>query len=278
MEMPKDYEAIKKIYNLFGKPELFENVFLDNDWAIPYSSHGSELLIYPVTVAYYTIFHTFAASLLLSKNTSGDIKAIQMSYLEYIFYLAENGDATNLIFLCELLLICLRLPRTTLKDGKEIASVDLARAADGKVYLMINGERWSAKEFDEIKKIIISQNGLEAPREDLHPDILEAYKEYEEFLRKRNKVKLCSFGDQLNVIMLKTSYTKETIMSMTIRTFAKLLERADLMLNYEIMTLLSPYMDKDGAHKITHYLSDTTRDKYKDMYVDYDDFRRKNNL
>lgn len=201
-----------------------------------------------------------------------------MSYLEYIFYLAENGDQTNLIFLTELLLICLRLPRTTTKDGKEIPSVEVARAADGKVYLMINGDRWGSNDFDNIRRIILRQNALEPPREDVHPDILKAYQEYEEFVRRRNKVKLCSFADQLNVLMLKTAYTKDKIMSMTIRTFTKLLERADLMINYELGTLLTPYMSKDGAKNITHYLSDTTKDKIKEMYVDYDEFRRKNNL
>ena len=274
----EDFEKVEEICRLFGNPDTFENTFFDNDWAYPFSSDGKKILLYPATVAYYTIFHVFATSLLLSKNMSGDVKAISMSYLEYIFYLAENGDGINLVFLTELLLICLKLPRTTTKDGNVIPSVEIARADDKKVYLLINGERWNATEFDKIRQIILQQNALEAPREDIHPDILEAYKEYEEFLRKRNKVKICSFADQLNVIMLKTAYTKETIMGMTIRTFTKLLERADLMLNYEISTLLSPYMSKDGVQKITHYLSDTTRDKYKDMYVDYDEFRRKNNL
>lgn len=235
-------------------------------------------MIYPVTVDFYTIFHTLASALLLAKNTSGDVKAISMSYLEYIFYLAENGETTHIIFLTELLRICLQLPRLVEKDGQQIASVEIARADDKKVYVLINGERWSAQEFDDIKRIILRQNGLEAPREDVHPDILAAYKEYEEFLQKRNKVKICSFSDQLNVIMLKTSYTKKSIMEMTIRTFSKLLERADLMLNYEIMNLLSPYMDKNGVQNITHYLSDTERDKIKDMYIDYDEFRQKNKL
>ena len=263
---------------MFGNPELFADTFFDNDWAFPYKSHGSTLMIYPVTVDYYTIFHTLASALLLAKNTSGDVKAISMSYLEYIFYLAEQGETTHIVFLTELLLICLQLPRLTEKDGQQIASVEIARADDKKVYLLINGERWSAQEFDDIKRIILRQNGLEAPREDVHPDIMAAYKEYEEFLQKRNKVKICSFSDQLNVIMLKTSYTKKTIMEMTIRTFSKLLERADLMLNYEIMNLLSPYMDKNGVQNITHYLSDTEHDKIKDMYIDYDEFRQKNKL
>lgn len=231
-----------------------------------------------MTVDYYTIFHTLASALLLAKNTSGDVKAISMSYLEYIFYLAEKGETNHIIFLTELLQICLQLPRLVEKDGKTIPSVEIARADDGKVYLLINGERWNAQEFDAIKRIILRQNGLEAPREDLHPDILAAYKEYEEFLQKRNKVKICSFADQLNVIMLKTAYTKKNIMEMTIRTFSKVLERADIMLNYEIMNLLSPYMDKKGVQGITHYLSDTTHDKIKDMYIDYDEFRTKNKL
>lgn len=47
-------------------------------------------------------------------------------------------------------------------------------------------------------------------------------------------------------------------------------------MNYELMTLLSPNLEKKDREKIIHYLSDTTQiDKFADIKVDYDEMKNK---
>ena len=67
--------------------------------------------------------------------------------------------------------------------------------------LLLRGVKYTADDFDEMRTIICEQNALELPRDDVHPDIKKAWEEVEDLRRKRAKVKICSFGDQMNVMM-----------------------------------------------------------------------------
>ena len=277
-QKPKNYDRIAELYALFGKSGEFRKTFYDNDWAVPYQKNGETIYFYPVTVDCYVPFHTLAQSILIDKNQSGDFEAITRSYLDYIFYLAEHDHPEHLLMLCELLLMCLGWEREYVSEsGVRMPSVDIGMEGTHAV-LLLRGVKYTADDFDEMRTIICEQNALELPRDDVHPDIKKAWEEVEDLRRKRAKVKICSFGDQMNVMMIKTSYTKPQLLQMTIRTFSTLLARIDTVLSYEITTLLSPYLDKDGQKQITHYLADTTRDKYKDIYIDYGEFKKNKNL
>jgi predicted RND superfamily exporter protein len=142
--------------------------------------------------------------------------------------------------------------------------------------MQIDDKEYNGKDFDVIRKIICEQNAIELPDETTHPDVVKAYKEMEEYKRKQSKVKICSFEDQINVVVAKSSYRREEVVKMTIRSFTRLLERIDKVLHYEIYTLLSPNMDKKGQQSIEHYMSDSSiKDKYKNSMMDFDEFKNK---
>lgn len=273
----ENYRRVQELYSLFGKPQEFRKVFYDNDWAVPYEKYGRTIYFHPATVDCYIPFHTLAQSILIDKNQSGDFEAITRSYLDYIVYLAEHEHPEHLIMLCELLLMCLQWERTYTASDGEHSSVDIG-IEDGHALLILQGTKYTAEDFEEMRTIICEQNSLELPRDDVHPDIKKAWQEVEDLRRKTAKVKICSFNDQMNVMMIKTAYTKPQLMQMTVRTFSTLLSRIDTVLSYEITTLLSPYLDKNGQKQITHYLADTNRDKYKDIYIDYGEFKKSKHL
>ena len=115
--MENNYDKIVELYHLMNDDEKLLKVFYANDYPVPYKS----LTLYPVQVDLYYYFHMLVECLLLPHKTSGDAKAISMSYLKYLCYLCtEKQQAQHIIFLSELLQIVLRKNKKYIdKDGKE---------------------------------------------------------------------------------------------------------------------------------------------------------------
>ena len=273
-------KKIVDYYNRFNQQDVLKEVFYENDLFVPYK----DLKIYPVEVMMYRYFHVFVDGLLLSKNEGG-IKVISMSYLEYILYLAdEENNEQPIQNIVELFKMCLKLDDVLTIDGviqrykdeTPRPTVEFCFRENTPFFRIMNKE-YSSTDFNNIKQIICEQNGIDLPDPKLHPDVLKMYKDKQEYKRKQSKMKICSFGDQLCVVLRNTSYTKDKLLKMTIRTFNKLLERIDLQLHYEIMTMLSPNMDKKGQDSITHYLADTTVDIFKEATVELETIKNKLN-
>ena len=142
----------------------------------------------------------------------------------------------------------------------------------------IEGKKFDSKDFDIIKKIILEQNAIEAPDETIPPELLKAYKELEEYKLKQSKVKMCSFEDQINVIVARSSYRRDEVMKMTIRSFSRLLDRVDKIMSYEINSLLKPYMDKRDQENVGHYMADTEKslkERCDEAFTDMDSLHKK---
>lgn len=266
-----NYEKLVSLFRKYGN-EGWYAAFYANDYPVPYKN----LVLYPVEVSLYYVFHLFVECLLLPQMTSGDINAISKTYFEYLVYLAdEKKELYHLQEMFELLSIVLHKP---LKDeeGNDVISVI---REDGKPLLKIENSVYDSVDFDVLRKIICEQNAIELPDEDTHPDILAAIKEVEEYKRKQAKVKVCSFEDQINVVVAKSSYRRDECIKMTIRSFSRLLERVDKIMHYEIMTLLSPNLTEEGKNSIEHYLAaDKTREeKYHSAMVQQEQINNKIN-
>lgn len=265
-----NFEKCVELFKCFGENESLYEVFFANDYPIPYK----KLLIYPVQVDLYIFFHQLVDCLLLPHLTSGDAKAISMPYFEYLIYLfKDKGQSQYLWELAQLLLICLRMDPTDEKGRQTIEIVP-----DGSHFLLrIGNETYDSTDFDKIRKIICDQNAVELPDEKTHPDIVKAMKEVEEYKRKQAKVKICSFEDQINIIVAKSSYKREECLRMTIRSFTRLLERVDKIMHYEIYTLLSPNLTDAGKKSIEHYMAaeKTREERYKENLVDQDEQNNK---
>ena len=265
--MENNYDKLVELFNKYGKngDSSWYEMFYTNDYPIPYKG----LVVYPVQVDLYYVFHSFVECLLLPHLTSGDINALQMSYFEYLIYLAEQKNQKIYInYLYELLSIVFKKPLTK-ADGS--ANIYIMKQ-EKKHLLIIENEALDEKDFDEIRKIICEQNAIELPDEETHPDILKAIKEVEEYKRKQAKIKMCSFEDQINIVVAKSSYRRDECIKMTIRSFTRLLERVDKIMHYSIMSLLSPNLTDEGRKNIEHYMAaDKTRaERYKETMTEQD--------
>lgn len=249
-----NYEKIVELYKMLGEQEDLLNVFYTNDYPVPFKS----LKIYPVQMDLYFYFQVFSQCLLEPHKTSGDIKAISMSYLRYLCYLGTDKQRPEiLVFLSELISIVFKIPKFVKNDkGEKTYNIDINF---DEAIIRVGEETINEKEFDTFRKIVLEQNALELPDETLNPELVKAYKELEQFKQKQSNVKMCDIEGQIDIVIAQTSYRKDEILKMTIRTFSHLFERLLMITNYEIQSLLTPYMEKKDQKSITHYLADNHR-------------------
>lgn len=249
-----NYEKIVELYKMLGEQEDLLNVFYTNDYPVPFKS----LKIYPVQMDLYFYFQVFSQCLLEPHKTSGDIKAISMSYLRYLCYLGTDKQRPEiLVFLSELISIVFKIPKFVKNDkGEKTYNIDINL---DEAIIRVGEETINEKEFDTFRKIVLEQNALELPDETLNPELVKAYKELEQFKQKQSNVKMCDIEGQIDIVIAQTSYRKDEILKMTIRTFSHLFERLLMITNYEIQSLLTPYMEKKNQENITHYLADNHR-------------------
>lgn len=269
-----NYKKIVELYQMVNQDDSMLKVFYANDYPVPLKK---DLVLYPVQVDLYFYFHLLVECLLLPHLTSGDIKAISMSYFEYLCYRCiEKNDMMHIIYLSELLFIVLRKDRKYIDNNgneQDTVVVDLTHKK-----LQICGVEISNEEFDFMRKVILEQNAIEVPDETLPPDLVKAFKEKEEFRLKQSRVKMCSFEDQINVVVAQSSYRRDEIMTMTIRSFTRLLTRIDKIMSYEISTLLSPNIEKKDRDKIPHYMEsiDTSlKERYEKEFTDIQSLKEK---
>lgn len=268
-----NYDKIVELYHRFGDREEDLKIFYANDYPIPYKN----LKLFPVQVDLYYYFHILVQCLLLPHKTSGDAKAISMSYLKYLCYLAtEKQQPEYITFLSDLLLIVLKKEEKYIDEyGKEKYTLEINLDAGT---IQIENEIYNSKDFDKIKNIILEQNALEPLDETINPELLKAFREREEYMYKQSKVKLASFEDQINIVVAKSSYRRDEIVRMTIRSFSRLLQRIDKIMDYAIKSILLPYMDDKDKKNIDHYLSNTDKtlkEKCESMFTDMNTLKKK---
>lgn len=250
--MSGNYDKIVKLYHTYKDDENLLKIFYANDYPVPYKS----LILYPVKVDMWYYFSAFSECLLLPHLTSGDMRAISMNYLQYLCYLGkEKGKVEHLVCLIELLKIVLDVDDKYINSaGVEKSTIDIDAE---KGLLIIKGEIFNGKDFDKIKSIILEQNGVEPLDETINPQLLKAYNENKAFEARHSNVKMCDFEDQINIVVAMTGYKRDEVLGMTLRSFGRLFTRIDKILNYKLMSLLSPYIDEKTSKKIGHYAENT---------------------
>lgn len=225
-------------------------------------------------------FSLMSACLTQPHLTTGDIKAIQMSYFDYLIYLAtEKGKSIFLSQLYQLLAMCLRLKPKGEINGQPVYDIDFICRENEKSSLRIGDLFFNGEDFDSIREIISEQNALELPDETTNPDIVKAYKTVEEYNARHSNVKICDLEDQINIVVAKTAYKRNEVLGMTIRSFVHLTDRIDRIMRYELLTLLSPNMEEKDRKSIEHYMEarKTQKEKYKTAFVTQESVEKKIN-
>jgi hypothetical protein len=236
--------------------------YITYDEPIPYK----DIYLYPVTIRDYMRFRTVVNCLIINKNRVPDPKIISMSYLDFIFHIANENEESLYYFymLIEVIRICLRIKPENIKYVKD---------NNDKVNLILDEFICDRKDFDNIRKIICYQNAIDLPDEGIDPKLEKALQEMEEY-RAKNKPKTCSFERQMLHVMRNTGMGLESVKQLSARKFHMILENIDKQMHYEILMTAKMSGMVEFKEEIDHWMTEIKIDKYKDM-IGLDDFKNK---
>lgn len=244
------------------------NYLITFDLPVPYKN----VTIYPATVRDYGIFKVYEECFYLEKNSVPDPKIISMTELEYLYYLYQNNKKVPyLIWFDRVLSICL-------KDDKSFEDIQTSMKRykydeKGKPFFTIGEkeERYTAKDFAEIKKIICMQNLVELPDENISMEVRHSLELAKEYKRKISGDKPATLEDYIISLATITGWNFDYIYGMSIRKFIKCLKRLDNYIHYRIFlsASMSGMVEFKDKSFIKHWLSGLDDDdKYKDVSMD----------
>lgn len=230
------------------------------------------LKIYPVQMKDYIDFHLSVNCLLLDKNSIPSVEIISMSYLRFLYYISVEQDMPYIYMLK--LLLCIVLHMNMSDDIKFYVN------DSNKAFFKINGDEYSASDFDCIADIILEQNCVDRIDETIQKEIRDDLQKAEEYKAMQSKSKVCSLEEQMICVLISTALNFEDISNLTIRKFSKILQRVDAKLHYEIYlsASMSGFVKFKDDSAIKHWMSDlSTNDKYANVKVDMNEMRDKIN-
>jgi hypothetical protein len=236
------------------------------DLPIPYKN----IKIYPAIVRDYGQFMGYSECFSLEKNSIPDPKIISMTELEYLYYLYQtNKKHPYLIWFDRVLSVCLK------DNKKEFESIEKSmkryRYDDkGKPLFIVNEEKYTAKDFAEIKKIICMQNDLELPDENISKEVRDSLEKAKLYKNKIGDEKLATLEDYIISLAILTGWNFDYIYDMTIRKFTRCLKRMDLYIHYKIFlsASMSGMVEFKDKSFIKHWLNGLDSNIYKDVSVD----------
>lgn len=229
------------------------------DESVKYKLNEKQTIeIYPVSLRDSEFFLSSIDILKIDKNSIPDAKIIQMSYLQFL-YEEKLKDKINKQKLFNILNICLKMnaPYIVYDENKKPFLVD----EEQRVVI-------SAKQFDEIKRIILYQNFSEYNDEYVNP---EFQKNIEEAQKLKNKnVEAPNLERRMAIITAHTGISKKQQMEMTYRSHSMLFQ--EVYEETEYVTLF-PIMTINGkADKMERWIYKNKKNKFEDQVVSVSKF------
>ena len=242
--------------------------YITFDLRVPYK----KLLLYPVLVKDYMTFSYASTCLQIDKNSIPIPEVIMMSELEFMFYCTQMDASTPYILLLDRLLgLCLRDDKS-FEDAQSSVLRFKPHGSQGKPVFIIADEEYTAEDFKEIKKIIVAQNDIELPDENISKEVRDSLDEARRYKQKMHG-KPASLEDYLVSVAVTTGWTLDYIYTMPIRKFQRVMKRLDNYIHYKIYLAasMSGMAQFSDTSMIKHWLSNLdATDKYGDVSVGLD--------
>lgn len=185
--------------------DFLKEVFFTFDKPTPYTLKQKTIYIYPVMLPQSEIYTRNIGILDINKNDCNDVQIIQMSYLEYLYWLTKADEhikeCLNTIFL-----MCLKID--TWSFGKN---------ENGKIVIVDHTHNCSIdkKSFDDIRKIILYQNNPSYDDSYISPDIKEMMIKVDSI--KNFGMEVPSLERKMAIITAHTGLNKTQQSEMTLR-------------------------------------------------------------
>lgn len=227
---------------------------------------NSFIYLYPIKVRDWDIFEECFDILSIDKNKTQDPKIIQMSYLKFLFFLIERKDLVSEEIKTKLYLtlkLCFR--EKDIRLGYDKGKPVIIICEDDKIKAKI-----TAKEFNDIKRIIFYQNIENYDDEEISEDIKKIINEYKQV--KNGNIIPLTLEDKL--IFLGNEIGKDTneLLNMTYREFSKRFSMSVDKMDY----VINKTAELSGNFKVDkpmpHLLYKDKTGKYDKYFVDKDGF------
>lgn len=241
--------------------ELLKLTCFALDEPVPYKlKTGQEILIKPIMVKDSMLFMASVDVLKIDKNSLGSVEAIQASYLKFLQKMIFPSNDIMVQKFLNILDLCLEL------KGIYLCNDEMERA----FIQTESGIVISAKEFDDIAKIILYQNLPDYDDKYINPDIKKSMQEVD---RLKNKdYESPDFERQMGIIESHTGILKEQLLKKTWRSFQILFR--EVCGEIEFYTTRPAAIAVGAGDKVDHYIFKKRKDKFDGYFVDPDKFNR----
>lgn len=239
--------------------ELLKLAYFALDEPVPYKlKTGQEILIKPIMVKDSMLFMASVDVLKIDKNSLGSVEAIQASYLKFLQKMIFPSNDIMVQKFLNILDLCLEL------KGIYLCNDEMERT----FIQTESGMVISAKEFDDITKIILYQNLPDYDDKYINPDIKKSMQEVD---RLKNKdYESPDFERQMGIIESHTGILKEQLLKKTWRSFQILFR--EVCGEIEFYTTRPAAIAVGAGDKVDHYIFKKRKDKFDGYFVDMDKF------
>lgn len=247
-----DIDYLTRVYFYFDKPVQYK---LDNH----------EILIHPIELQSSEIFLSSVGILNIDKNSMPNPKIIQMSYLQFLSEVIFNENSpsrkTNIQQLLNIFILCLDLKTPSIKYNNFNKPY---------IYDELTGVTISAKQFDEIKKIILYQNIPKFDDAYINPDFKKAIDEQNEL--KNQNIEYPSLERKIAIITAHSGLPKREQELMTYRSHCILFD--EVCGEVEFTTVRPVALLGDGGKNLEHWIFKNRKNKFDEYIKSVDSYTK----
>ena len=239
--------------------DFLTNAYFEFDLPVPYALNNSSKSYINILPIYLKDVYLFLSSydvLTIDKNSYPDVEVIQMSYLQFLCQkvIDMKTDKGKIMGykLGNILKVCL-----------DLQNPEIMYKSNGKPYIRDNNTNIiiNAKQFDDIKKIILYQNILHYDDSYINPDLQKAISDTKELENKN--LTYPSLERRIAIITAHCGLSKKEQLEMTYRSHNALFEEVCGEVEFITTRPISKLFSKD---EVDHWIFKKKKDKF-DGYI-----------
>lgn len=239
--------------------DFYERFYFYFDKPVEYAIDGKIIKIYPISVEDSEIFLSSISVINVDKNSIDSVEIIKMPYLSFIYKILFK-DYNNKMRLLNLVKYCLQ---------SDI--VDIGFEDKTKPFLKLsNGIKITAKDFDEIRRIILYQNLIHYDDEYVDPEMKKMMAEMDAV--KNSGLETPSLERRIAIITAHCGLSKQEQLKMTYRSHSLLFEEVYGEVEFETTRPIALYAGQ--GNNIEHWIYRKKKDKYEEYMVSMDSYAK----
>lgn len=229
--------------------DLLQRAYFTFDKPVPYTIKDKVLTATPIKLDQAETFLASIDILQHDKNSSPSVEIIQMSYLEYLVRVVQQEDKLLADKLTNILHLCWGI------DEWHIALNDKGKVV---IFDQTHDVQITAKQFDEMNKIILYQNILHYDDAYVNPEFKRTMEEVDAV--KNFGKEFPSLERKMYIIAAHTGITKQQQKDMTFREHQGVFEEVTGEVEFTTTRAIAMYCGK--GNEIDHWIYRKKRGKY----------------